>query len=214
MVAPEAFGHLAALPTVVMLETSLSSDAQFLRNVPDPAFISLSELTLWTLSLREVIPLLGALSSPNLFSVVLNVDMTPRLDDIMYTFKALRDHHPSLSLTRFYGFQINQAPKDLTNVEYITEDELSPLLSFPDIEFLWINSYLSFAQLDNQMLTKMATSWGRLRELDLGSMSCCGSPSRVTLEGLLIIAQYCPKLEVSDTTNAMKCVTHSGYFSL
>jgi len=74
----------------------------------------------------------------------------------------------------------------------IDEGMLSPLLSFPDLTKLEICSYHVF-KISNNALQKMAIAWRRLQIWEFGIGGWAGQ-SRVTLEGLAPLVQYCTEL--------------------
>lgn len=196
LLSPPALGHIAMLPKLTSLEIGIPMDEGFIGDLPYAAFSSLSEIVLWATNIQQILPLVEAVFSSVLASLVLNVEKTPQLQDLSRLFRLLACRRPLLPLSRFYGFQVNQAPRDLIDVQIFDVEILTSLLDFPGVEYFWMNCYLSLESVDNAVISRLSQAWTSLRELDLGSISCCGPVSRINLAGLLIFAQYCPLLEV------------------
>ena len=191
-----AIGHLAALPELRVLELTSSDDpaTQVDSIITTPhRFPVLREMTLWVDELRTAIQMIRSIQPAALEIMVFHVGETPNTQEIQEVFTAMELYFSMKALKRLYAFQDDFPGGDEDNV--IDVLAFRPLLSFHQLEYVWMNGCMSFEMLDNTLISEMAGAWPHIRELDLGSTSCWGLPSKVTLEGLLALCAHCPELQ-------------------
>ncbi|KAF7977685.1 hypothetical protein HWV62_2930 [Athelia sp. TMB] len=194
----DAFAHLSSMPDLRVLEVAPLTGG-FESPLPPFPFPALRELTIWTKRLPKSTEMMGYLHPIHLETLIIHAEETPSSFDVAEFFTNLRQHCSWTSLKRFYGFQ-DEFQDDSTDDNVQTLDSLRPLLSFHNLEYVWMNGCMSFENANDAFVREMAEAWPRLRELDFGSTSCWGLPSRVTLDGLLAFCECCPGLRVLGVT--------------
>lgn len=132
-------------------------------------------------------------------TLIIHTDDTPRVLDVDEFFMNLSEHCSQVSLKRIYGFQ-DEFQDDAVDDNVQVLENLRPLHSFHNLEYVWLNACMSFEDVNDAFIRDMASSWPRLQELDFGCTSCWGLPSRVTLDGLLAFCEFCPDLRVLGIT--------------
>ncbi|KAF7979196.1 hypothetical protein HWV62_43124 [Athelia sp. TMB] len=187
----KAFAHLSSLPHVQVLGVKVPNSDEFKRlPVSLQPFPDLREVTIWTTYLSTATEMLHRMKPSVLEVLIFHIEDTPCACDVDDLF-ATMVQHCCCTLKRVYGFQ-DEYSDNVGRTEYTYS--FRPLLAFPNLEYVWINACISFENMDNTLIHDMACAWPHLRELDLGSTSCWGLPSHVTLEGLLEFCKHCPEL--------------------
>ena len=188
----KAFAHLSSLSHLQVLGVKVPNSDEFKRLPHSPGpFPNLREVTVWTAYLSTATDMLRRMQPSLLEVLIFHIEDTPCACDVDELFVTMIQHCRH-TLKRVYGFQDHYP--DIIG-EHVQEDyALRPLLAFPNLEYVWINACISFENMDNTLIHDMACAWPHLRELDLGSTSCWGLPSQVTLEGLLQFCEHCPEL--------------------
>lgn len=196
-----ALVHLASLRGLRILKFKSPDDAvmQSTHLPPIPhRFPALREMTAWADQTITVIALIHWMQPAALEIMVLHINDTPLALHVKEIFAAMEEHFSTDALKRLYAFQDDFSNGDGDNI--VDAHALRPLLSFHKLEYLWINACISFQMVDNALFWEMAQAWPHLRELDLGSTSCWGLPSQVTLDGLLAFCAHCPDLQILGLT--------------
>jgi hypothetical protein len=192
-----AFEHLASLPDLIILELGIQNEDLFMPISPGPpAFAALREMTVWALHLTKTINVINCMRSAPLEVVIFHIETSPPASLIHHVFLKLLETCSSASLARIYGFQDDFNAEQNEGDTNLDVHAFRPLLSFSNLQYVWINACVSFENVDNALIKDMALAWPQLRQLDLGSMSCWGAPSKVTLEGLVPFCNNCPDLQV------------------
>jgi hypothetical protein len=128
------------------------------------------------------------------------------LHTILDTSFSSHDIHEILTILLHFEFTIKAItttwlldPEEdisLTNVEdHITANTLAPLLHFSRIQKFRLNIYASFQDIDDIFIQKLSMSCPQLTHFDLGSRGVISLPTRVTLAGLVALAEHCQCLE-------------------
>lgn len=126
-------------------------------------------------------------------TIIVHTEETPCVVDVDEFFTRMAEHCSPAPLKRFYGFQ-DEFQDDTVDDNVQVLETLRPLLSFHNLEYVWLNGCMSFEDVNNAFIRDLAKAWPRIQELDFGCPSCWGLPSRVTLDGLLAFCEFCPDL--------------------
>jgi hypothetical protein len=197
-----ALEHLASLPALRLLGLGIQNEDLFMPMLVIPttqAFPTLHEITIWSRHLAKAVDMIGFIRSAALEVVIFHIETPPSASLINHLFSKLLENC-SASLTRIYGFQDDFTADWNEGDNDVDIHTFRPLLSFSNLEYVWINACVSFELMDDALIRDMAMAWPNLRQLDLGSMSCWGLPSRVTLAGLVPLCNNCPNLQVLGLT--------------
>ncbi|KIM86633.1 hypothetical protein PILCRDRAFT_310265 [Piloderma croceum F 1598] len=198
-----ALGHLASLPALRLLGLGIQNEELFTPMPVVPtiqAFPALREITIWARHLANAVDMIGFICSSALEVAIFHIETPPSASLIHHLFLKLLENCSSASLTRIYGFQDDFTAEWNEGDNYVDIDNFRPLLSFSNLEYVWINACISFELVDDALIRDVAMAWPNLRQLDFGSMSCWGLSSRVTLAGLVPLCNNCPNLQVLGLT--------------
>lgn len=201
-----AFEHLASLPALRLLGLGIY-DGNLFASMPivhsTQAFPALREMTIWARHLTKMIDVIAFMRSAALEVMIFHTETPPSASLIHHFLSNLLENCSTSSLTRIYGFQddFTTERNEGDNYDYAANiHTFGPLLSFSNLEYVWINACVSFELVNDALIRDMALAWPHLRELDLGSTSCWGLPSRVTLAGLIPFCDNCPNLQLLGLT--------------
>lgn len=193
----DAFTHLSTLSALRYLELGIQNEAVATPSLKAPspgAFPALLEMSFWARHIEKAMESMHLMQAVGLKVLIFHLDTVPAAATLERFFSDLPDHCSTQSLNRIYGFQDDfSGGEEGDNI--IIPDALRPLLSFVNLEYIWLNGCFSFELLDDALVAEMALAWPRLRQIDFGTLSCWGSSSKVTLNGLLPFCDNCPDLQ-------------------
>lgn len=150
-------------------------------------------MTIWAKHLSKASQMIHYLHPILLETLIIHTEETPCVVDVDEFFTKMAEHCSPTLLKRFYGFQ-DEFQDDAVDDNVQVVETLRPLLSFHNLEYVWLNGCMSFEEVNNAFIRELAKSLPRIQELDFGCPSCWGLPSRVTLDGLLAFCEFCPDL--------------------
>jgi hypothetical protein len=194
--------HLARLPNLKYLQLyrfplDSATVKEFRRSVADsgPVFTALRELTACPKSADDIALFLDAIEPDALDKVVLTLDAPTVTENWQKLNEALARTSSrtltKLSLKEEFPHD-HDIPDSLEGM--LTTDSIQPLLSFAELTEVTVVAGHGI-DLDDAFLKRLALAWPRLQKLDLspGCQSARYVP-QITLNGLIPLAQYCPKL--------------------
>ncbi|OJT09910.1 hypothetical protein TRAPUB_13653 [Trametes pubescens] len=194
---PEAFLHLAKLPSLRSLACTmaLDRDQEFLamfENVGDKGYFPrLLELSLShpsSFALPTV--MLQAASSSRLYSVSVTVHEGTVSSQAVKDIFTLLASRKGKSRLRSVEVEVGI----LGRGDAVAFDTIEPLLVLSALTSVIVKGFDHYA-IDDLALLAMAASWPRIRRLELGPEKLADAPKALaTLAGLIPFAQHCPDL--------------------
>ncbi|KAK7039638.1 hypothetical protein R3P38DRAFT_3181404 [Favolaschia claudopus] len=197
-----ALEHIARLPR---LRSLTLLDQRPLDPFPPTVFLNiilftrLSKLNIHGDGVSSIVPLLTLM----VHAPLVNIDVTIPTDSPAVAFaqcySALAHHclrsHSSLKVLNCSRPMTPSATPTNTTIanHVVTGSQFSPLLSFSNVTAVHLSAPVGF-DLDDITVANLATAWPRLRQLCIFSDVFVNPPSRITLNGLLAIAQHCRHL--------------------
>lgn len=157
-------------------------------------FPSLEELHLST-SFTILAHILSSSQFPILEAVTFDLESQKPLPGTSFAqLTALIARTCSHSVLRAIDVSSHQCPAEDRNPDHtILPDALRPLLVFSNLHTVVLNAHLCL-NLDDVVIRDMALAWPRLTHLWLDPTGRWPIPSRVTLNGLIPLAEKCPQL--------------------
>ncbi len=197
----DAYRHLAHHPTLSVLHGSLPP----LRAHPvltepseSPIFPNLTELVLEAMELGSCVTLVSNMGSISLesLSVSTNVAGLITIEDTRALFVTLR-RQPSLkALTlcrRRFSFE-EMAPIPDGPDQTLLPHEFAPLFELRNLTGLSLSFDIAL-DIDDACIRAMAMAWPQLHALSAYSPKAIGDRPKVTLAGLISLAEHCPLLD-------------------
>ncbi|KAJ7779774.1 hypothetical protein B0H16DRAFT_1830088 [Mycena metata] len=191
---PPTYRYLASLPNlkVLSLEHLMSFDDVAFGSDPFPGLTSLmiSSPTIGPAAMAFV----GSLSETPLKYFQCTSEALPSVITIQQLCSGLAAGCSVSHLIEFYmNLGIDEDPVNLTLAGIITPDTLTPLLAFPNLRQVTLDSSLDIA-LDDAFCAALAAAWPRLEILSLSTFRQGHQQPTVSLLALSAFARHCPRL--------------------
>jgi hypothetical protein len=182
---------LASLPNLEIMRGQWRRENNSAFVYPHHAFPALRELSISSLHPDTITDLINASTSTSFTRLILTFRASTgpgALADLI----TLLNHRCSYACLTQLELWYMERPGI---VDVVEPDSLRPLLSFRNLQIIYISSPSSYEKIDNALLEKMALAWPHLQRLEIGVNPSYGSPSRITFSGIQFLAQHCPDLE-------------------
>ncbi|KDQ51277.1 hypothetical protein JAAARDRAFT_199304 [Jaapia argillacea MUCL 33604] len=158
-------------------------------------FQSLESLTIYCRTETHCVDFLQCMDFPRLRRFSLLLGAPPATPGLMDCFTALQ----RAASAALHTLNVEEeTPRDLrlgSSQHHVFDARLiAPLLKFPTLKYLRIDATCSF-DIGNAETRDMATAWPKVEHIELGMPGGWGTGSRITLDGLILFAKYCPNLK-------------------
>jgi hypothetical protein len=196
-VSHDAVRHLANLPN--LCDISLYFSDKYARGLsrlemPTTPFPSLRSLDLAGTSFVSGIEFIQCcLRSALLDSVDVCAKHAPSGGEIRQLFSALSSHIHPQSLTSIRVRHPDHST-NLGNGAALEFGDFEPLLSFINLNSIWILVPSSPERLSDSLLEAISMAWPQLANFHLDSIGFMTRATQCTLHGILLLAKRCPKL--------------------
>ncbi|KIY43146.1 hypothetical protein FISHEDRAFT_68189 [Fistulina hepatica ATCC 64428] len=198
--SPRSMGNISELPNLVVLHLAVV-DPQLPVTFTSPGFRSLEALYLYVPSmevLTEVLQMSGVFS---LSTVHIAAHTPSRASSWERLVEDICEHCSPTMLTSLLLVEetLDNSARvviqpDAVDSYVLGRQCLRPLFEFPNLCSVTIQPYCGF-DLNDVDVKVMAQAWRKATDLDLTSFSKPVRPPRVTLNGLVSLAFYCPMLD-------------------
>lgn len=197
--------HLATSSklTHLTIQVDETNDYSALMKLTDqPVFTALQGLDITATHTLHCIPILEIAELPSLHSLHIHSTETGLTDvELHQCFCLISRHCTDLRDLRMKELQVS--PPKFPVGYIITFDSLNTLFSLHHLEALHLDTTCTFS-LNDKELGQLASTWLKLRVLELGTENGWRKPSNITLQGFAELLRRCPVLSaVGLTMNAL-----------
>jgi hypothetical protein len=202
-IIPDAIRHLANLPNLREVSLFFSDEyaggfsALGMSTTPFPSLRNLTIDGTTFLSGMEFIQ--GYLRLASLNSIEVCAEKAPSAGEIFQLFSVLPSHIHTQSLTNICVRHPDFSTYSRIGAALEFRD-FEPLLSFANLQSMWIQIAASLERLSDTLLEAMSMAWPRIVGLHLDSFLVAATPSQCTFNGIQHLSKRCPKLTALSIT--------------